>query len=260
MKHNYKLQGFNNLTKTLNINFYKLYYVREEDERIFKNFVYKHYGADKLTYILEMLTQKINANILNISKQNYQPQGSSVNIMISEELSLDMKIDDSCNGGNIGCVQYALGHLDKSHITAHTYPEIVPLKNICIVRTDIEVSTCGDIPSITTLNYLIDKFKADIISADYKVRGFTRDIDGKKCYADHKIKSIQDFISKDHKKCYTMEDLNLPNKNIFYTKMMLKHYNIDAFLFKKEIPLTEKEQELLITDMEMEIKEIIENV
>ncbi len=260
LRQKYKLEGFNNLTKTLNVNFFKLYYVKKDDEKIFKDFVYKQYGADRLTHVLRILTQRINANILNISKQNYQPQGASVNIIISEELSLEIKIDDSCNKGNIGCVQYALGHLDKSHITAHTYPEIISFKNICIVRTDIEISTCGNIPSITTLDYLINKFKGDIIIADYKVRGFTRDINGKKCYIDHNIKSIQDFIAKEYQKYYTMEDLNLPNQNIYYTKMMLKDYNIDSFLFKKERTFTKKEQELLISNMRMEIKEIIKNV
>jgi hypothetical protein len=31
---------------------------------------------------------------------------------------------------------------------------------------------------------------------DYRVRGFTRDVKGKKHYIDHKINSIQDFLAK----------------------------------------------------------------
>jgi hypothetical protein len=31
---------------------------------------------------------------------------------------------------------------------------------------------------------------------DYRVRGFTRDVKGKKHYIDHKINSIQDYLAK----------------------------------------------------------------
>ena len=46
-----------------------------------------------------------------------------------------------------------LAHLDKSHITVHTYPEYHPHDGVCTFRADIDVSTCGQIsrskPSIT---------------------------------------------------------------------------------------------------------------
>ena len=55
----------------------------------------------------------IGANILNIAKQDYDPQGASVTILISEEGS---EKEDG------------VMHLDKSHLTVHTYPESHPHK------------------------------------------------------------------------------------------------------------------------------------
>ena len=87
-----------------------------------------------------------------------------------------------------------VGHLDKSHITVHTYPESHPDSGISTFRVDIDVSTCGRISPLRALNYLIHSFDSDIVIMDYRVRGFTRDIRGKKHYIDHKINSIQNFI------------------------------------------------------------------
>ena len=71
-------------------------------------------------------------------------------------------------------------HLDKSHLTVHTYPESHPHKGVSTFRADIEVSTCGQISPLKALNYLIQSFDSDILTMDYHVRGFTRDVSGKK--------------------------------------------------------------------------------
>ena len=49
---------------------------------------------------------------------------------------------------------------------------------------DIDVATCGTISPLKALNYLIGSFDSDIITIDYRVRGFTRDMDGKKHFID----------------------------------------------------------------------------
>ena len=61
-------------------------------------------------------------------------------------------------------------HLSGSH----------PYRGISTFRADIDVSTCGQISPLKALNYLIGSFDSDIISLDYRVRGFTRDVQGKK--------------------------------------------------------------------------------
>ena len=60
------------------------------------------------------------------------------------------------------------------------------------------MSTCGRISPLKALNYLIHSFESDIVIMDYRVRGFTRDIRGKKHYIDHSINSIQNYLAKRH--------------------------------------------------------------
>jgi S-adenosylmethionine decarboxylase len=136
-------------------------------------------------------------------------------------------------------------HLDKSHITVHTYPESHPDKGISTFRADIDVSTCGEISPLKALNYLIESFSSDIAIVDYRVRGFTRDVGGKKFFIDHKINSIQNYISKETRSLYQMIDVNVYQENIFHTKMILKEFDLDNYLFgteKKELFTTEKKK------------------
>lgn len=66
-------------------------------------------------------------------------------------------------------------------MTVHSYPESHPDNGISTFRLDIDVSTCGHISPLKALNYLIHSFDSDIVTMDYRVRGFTRDVDGKNC-------------------------------------------------------------------------------
>jgi S-adenosylmethionine decarboxylase len=43
------------------------------------------YNANRLTEILSETCSIIGANILNIARQDYEPQGASVTILVSEE-------------------------------------------------------------------------------------------------------------------------------------------------------------------------------
>lgn len=105
--------------------------------------------------------------------------------------------------------------LDKSHITVHTYPEFHPNEGISTFRADIDVSTCGEISPLKALNYLIHSFDTDIITIDYRVRGFTRDKDGRKLFIDHDINSIQNYIPDEVKGLYDMIDVNVYYKIYF---------------------------------------------
>ena len=114
----------------------------------------------------------------------------------------------------------------------HTYPEFHPDEDITTFRVDIDVSTCGQISPLNALNYLIGSFDSDVITIDYRVRGFTRDISGRKHFIDHDITSIQNFIEKDTLKRYDTTDINVYQSNIYHTKMMLKEINLDNYLFR----------------------------
>ncbi|MDX1398336.1 MAG: adenosylmethionine decarboxylase, partial [Oceanospirillum sp.] len=124
-----------------------------------------------------------------------------------------------------------VAHLDKSHVTVHTYPESHPDGGISTFRLDIDVSTCGMISPLKALNYLIHSFDSDIVTMDYRVRGFTRDESGRKLFIDHPITSIQDYLSEDTKNAYQMIDVNVYQENMFHTKMLLKDFELDNYLF-----------------------------
>ena len=236
-----KLHGFNNLTKSLSFNIYDICYAaghRHRDEYI--AYIDEAYNAARLTQILTDVAHLIGANVLDISRQDYDPQGASVTMLISEEPVATEKIGFTEGPGPLP--ETVLAHLDKSHITVHTYPESHPEGGIATFRADIDVSTCGRISPLRALNYLIHSFESDIVIMDYRVRGFTRDIRGKKHFIDHKINSIQEFLSRDTKDKYQMVDVNVYQEYLFHTKMVLKEFDLDNYMFglgKEDYPARE---------------------
>lgn len=238
MTNKIKLYGFNNLTKTLSFNIYDVCYAKgERDQNEYVAYIDEWYNAERLTKILGDVTHIIGAHVLNISKQDYDPQGASVTMLISEEPVEINSLDPSCNLG-IGLYETRntiVGHLDKSHVTVHTYPEYHPDKSISSFRVDIDVSTCGKISPLNALDYLIGSFDSDIITIDYRVRGFTREEDGRKIFMDHYITSIQDYIDNKTLEQYDICDINIYQSNIFHTKMMIKELNLQDYFFNKDV-------------------------
>lgn len=254
-----KLYGFNNLTKTLSFNIYDVCYaVTPEQKEQYIQYIDEQYNSTRLTEILKEITSIIGANLLNIAKQDYEPQGASVNLLITEEALPIICVDPSCNAGEIITTpRNVMGHLDKSHITVHTYPEYHPDQGIMTFRVDVDVSTCGHISPLKALDYLIENFDSDIIICDYRIRGFTRDIDGKKHFKDHKINSIQDFISKKNLDQYNAIDVNVYQESVFHTKMILKEMDLDNYLFEmNEEDLTQNEREEILYKLNQEMHEI----
>jgi S-adenosylmethionine decarboxylase len=125
-------------------------------------------------------------------------------------------------------------HLDKSHVTVHTFPESHPDNEISTFRVDIDVSTCGEISPLNTLDYLIGSFDSDIITIDYRVRGFTRDVHGKKLFIDHDITSIQNYINAKTLEKYDAIDVNVYQSNIFHTRMLIKELPLQNYLFNTD--------------------------
>jgi S-adenosylmethionine decarboxylase len=236
------LHGFNNLTKSLSFNIYDICYTETRAQRReYIEYIDEAYNAERLTQILTDVSDIIGANILNIAHQDYDPQGASVTMLIAEEAVGLPDIPNTPAPGPLPDV--IVGHLDKSHVTVHTYPESHPDNGISTFRADIDVSTCGRISPLKALNYLIHSFESDIVIMDYRVRGFTRDVRGKKHFIDHKINSIQNFLSKDTRERYQMVDVNVYQENIFHTKMRLREFELDNYLFgmgEEALSLAEK--------------------
>ena len=160
-----KLYGFNNLTKALSFNIYDVCYAKTaREQRDYIAYIDSQYNSERLTKILTDLTDMIGAKVLNIAKQDYEPQGASV-----------------------------------------------------------------------ALDYLISSFDSDIITMDYRVRGFTRDVNGKKLFLDHTITSIQDYIAQETLNRYDTVDINVYDSNIFHTKMMIKEIDLQNYLFKTDV-------------------------
>jgi S-adenosylmethionine decarboxylase len=167
--------------------------------------------------------------------------GASVTILIAEE-----PVEPKCD--------QVLAHLDKSHLCIHTYPETDSKAGISTIRVDVDVSTCGKISLLKALNHLIDSFESDIVLMVYKVRGFTRDVKGRKHYIDHRVHSIQQFIRKAILDDYQCVDINIYQENLFHTKLLLKNFNLDNYLFAinaDDLPLDEQFRIRAIIEREM---------
>jgi len=219
------LYGFNNLTKALSFNIYDVCYAKtEREQRDYIAYINEQYNSDRLTNILTTLSDMIGAHVLNISKQDYEPQGASVTLLIAEETMIKNLLGNT-----------VVEHLDKSHVSVHTYPEYHPETFLATFRVDIDIATCGEITPLSTLDFLISSFHSDIITMDYRVRGFTRDLSGEKIFIDHKISSIQDYIDKETLDKYDAIDVNVYQSNIFHTKMLIKNIELQNYLFNADV-------------------------
>jgi S-adenosylmethionine decarboxylase len=250
-----KLESFNNLTKTLSFNIYDICYAQSERaQKEYIAYIDDAYNAERLTAILTEVASIIGANILNIAHQDYDPEGASVTMLISEQPIVEEPLNPEAPGP---LPEAVVAHLDKSHITVHTYPESHPDNGISSFRADIDVSTCGKISPLRALNYLIHTFESDVVVIDYRVRGFTRDVRGVKHYIDHKINSIQNFIDKPTLNRFHVIDVNVYQENIFHTKMMLRDFNLNNYLFGiTEADLTPPDKKTVTQRLSREVLEI----
>ena len=109
-----KLYGFNNLTKSLSFNIYDVCYAKtQREQKDYISYIDEQYNSDRLTKILTHVTEMIGAKVLNISKQDYEPQGASVTILVAEGSMIPVEGDT------------VVAHLDKSHVTVHL-PRVPP--------------------------------------------------------------------------------------------------------------------------------------
>ena len=233
------LYGFNNLTKTLSFNIYDICYAETRQERKdYLAYIDEQYNSTRLTKILAEVTNIIGASILNIAKQDYDPQGASVTMLISEEPVDDKLLDKSCNVAVIDDFirpDTIVAHLDKSHVTVHTYPEYHPDNQISTFRVDIDVSTCGKISPLKALDYLIGSFDSDINHDRLSCQ---------RLYQKHRRQEILQSIMRSVRsktssikirlRKYEAVDVNVFQSNIFHTKMMLKEMDLNNYLFKKD--------------------------
>lgn len=252
-----ELHGFNNLTKSLSFNMYDICYTKTMEEReAYLQYIDEQYSAERLTVILKNVTDLIGAHVLNVASQDFEPRGASVTFLVSEapvEHATSETFEES-PGPLPGSV---VMQLDKSHITVHTYPEYHPDEGISTFRADIDVATCGEISPLKALHYLIRSFETDVMTIDYRVRGFTRNKDGKKLFIDHEINSIQNYIPEDVGAQFDMIDVNVYQEHIFHTKCKLRKLDLNNYLFGHKIEdLSPSEVNEIKERLKLEIDEI----
>ena len=112
MEEKLKLYGFNNLTKSLSFNIYDICYAKSQrDQHDYVKYIDEQYNSERLTNILTRVTEMIGARILNISSQDYEPQGASVTILIAEEAAISAGQKRPINRSQRETI---VAHLDKS--------------------------------------------------------------------------------------------------------------------------------------------------
>lgn len=220
-----RLQGFNNLTKVVSFNLYDFFVARTEAERMaYIKYIDAEFSAERITATLETIAKIIDAEVLSVSKQDYDPHGASSLVLMSD-LGQDGVTEDDVAAAKRACRSVG-AHLTKSHLCAHTYPDWLDPNGICSFRVDIDIATCGTIVPLRALDFMFESFENDVVIIDYVVRGFTRDTKGHRVYMDHKVSSIRDYINPDILDAYDCEDLVLQNENIWQLKM--KRRELDA--------------------------------
>ncbi|HIE10343.1 MAG TPA: adenosylmethionine decarboxylase, partial [Kiritimatiellae bacterium] len=107
-----------------------------------------------------------------------------------------------------------------SHIAAHTYPDFAHPSGILGFRVDIELSTCGEISPLRSLNEIFHFFDTDVVVIDYLVRGYTRAEDGSHVFMDHEVPSIARFIDPDILDQFERSERALPAFHTWQLKLL----------------------------------------
>ncbi len=167
------LEGFNNLTKSLRTN---LYFIIPGTDA-FSRELQLRYQAASLEKMLQEIADRIEAVVLAASRQDYEPWGASALMLLSD--------------AGPGAVHM---HLNKSHLCAHTYPDFGTADESPCLRVDLDLTSCGTISPLRSLNFILDCLQPTAAVIDYSVRGFTRDAKGAVQFQDHPLIRLQDAL------------------------------------------------------------------
>ncbi|NLL95433.1 MAG: S-adenosylmethionine decarboxylase [Thermoplasmatales archaeon] len=208
-EHSLELHGFNNLAKSLDLNLYVVEHtLTDKEKNDFITFIDEHYNSSQLKGIMEEVCRRIDATVLDVSTFDYDPHGASALLLLAEE--------------DVNLHHKTVAHLDKSHVSLHTYPERHDAVGISTFRIDVSLSTCGNIAPTTVLNELFEFFSPDIAILDYNVRGYTRDVGGRKVFIEKRMDSLLECFGDDTLDRFVTEDFNFPELRSFYTRMIRK--------------------------------------
>ncbi len=194
-----QLQGFNNLTKALSFNIYDICYAVSEDQRAALHRVHRR-GV-------RLRSPHEDPHRCRRNHRREHPQHRAPGLRSAGRVGDDPHFRASDRR------QARQGH-DLGRGSSRTwtratsrYTRIRRRIRTTVSRRSAPTSTsatCGVISPLKALNYMIDSFESDIVTMDYRVRGFTRDVKGRKHYIDHRINSIQEYLAKHIQQRYEM--------------------------------------------------------
>ncbi len=117
-----------------------------------------------------------------------------------------------------------------SHIAVHTYPEGHPDNGLQTLRLDLDLGTCGERSPLRALAPLLEWLDCDVLTLDYRIRGFTRDHRGRKLFNDQPPASITDFLPESRSVRYEIRERHLPEENLLLARMKAKHIDPERHL------------------------------
>lgn len=219
-----QLTGFNNLTKSLSLNIFDVRYAgaaQAAQQRCLQALDVT-YGVAALEQTLAELAGVIRARLVSVSTQGYDPHGASLVALLNEHAQAPGKPGKAGRPGPADALdagRSVVGHLDKSHISFHTYPDRDAASGFVSCRVDLDIATCGTISPLAALDHLIGAFRCDVVVVDYRVRGFTRDAAGTRITIDHAIGSVAEYVSAKRLRTYEQREANLAAENIFHLRL-----------------------------------------
>jgi S-adenosylmethionine decarboxylase len=205
-----------NLTRSLGFNAYQVLAANSADGlQAAVGYLNEKYDTDFLIGLLEKAADLIGAKVLNVSSEKYDPLGTSVALLLADgghpEHSKRLRTNT------------LLGHLDKSHLTVHTYPQLHLDTGLCSLRLDLDLATCGTISPLTTLPLLFSNITCDLVTIDFRIRGYQLSGAGQIDFGSNEVTSIADYLPEIVLQQFQKTETNMPEILVYHTRMMRRN-------------------------------------
>ena len=179
------------------------------------DYLNEKYNTTFLIKLLEETADAIGARVLNVSSEKYDPLGTSVALLLADVGNPEHSEKLETNT--------LLGHLDKSHLTVHTYPQLHHETGLCSLRLDLDLATCGTISPLTTLPLLFSNITCDLVTIDFRIRGYQPSVGGQLDFGSNEVMSIADYLPENSQQQFQITETNVPEILVYHTRMMRKN-------------------------------------
>ena len=171
-----------NLSRTLSASLYRLRYLGDSSaSRRYRGDLSARAMAAQLAPVVRDICDQIGATVLHLTSHDYDPHGASATALVADGAGSQPRLEERSEGP---LEPPLVAHLEQSHLTLHTYPQIHPDQRVACLRIDVEVATCGAISPWAALPYLLRHFEVDAAVVDYRVRGFWWTAEGTRAIGD----------------------------------------------------------------------------